>query len=100
MLGYGMYATAWALIDLVATSRLELWADLLLMAFGLVLILAAAFVRVRLPGGLALAIAALSGLQGLALHNALHLYGMLVPLPLFAALLVLCAYLGGERKGS
>ena len=39
---------------------------------GLVLLLAAALVRVTLPGGLELAIGALLSLQALALHNVVH----------------------------
>ena len=46
-----------------------------LMIFGLLLALSAAFVRVRLPGGLAVAIGAMLGLQALAVHNAVHLAG-------------------------
>jgi hypothetical protein len=45
------------------------------MAFGVLLALAAAFVRVRLPGGLAFAIGAMLGLQALAVHDASHLGG-------------------------
>jgi hypothetical protein len=37
------------------------------------LTMASAFVRVRLPGGLAFALGALLGLQALAVHNAAHL---------------------------
>ena len=46
-----------------------------LVVFGLLLVLSAAFVRVRLPGGLAFAIGAMLGLQALAAHNAVHLAG-------------------------
>jgi hypothetical protein len=41
--------------------------------FGALLVLAAAFVRVRLPGGVAFAIGAMLGLQALAVHDAVHL---------------------------
>jgi hypothetical protein len=47
--------------------------------FGLLLVLAAAFVRVRMPGGLAVAISAMLALQALAVHTAAHLESGLVP---------------------
>jgi hypothetical protein len=76
---YGLYAVGWAIADLFRGARLELWAELGLMAFGALLALAAAFVRVRLPGGLAFAIGAMLGLQALAVHDAVHLGGGIVP---------------------
>jgi len=66
MFAYGAYSILWAIVDLLRGARLELWAELGLMLFGLLLTLSAAFVRVRLPGGLAFAIGALLGLQALA----------------------------------
>ena len=56
MLVYGIYSAGWAVADLLRGAQLEVWAELGLMAFGALLALAAAFVRVRLPGGLAFAI--------------------------------------------
>jgi hypothetical protein len=47
--------------------------ELGLIFFGMLLVLAAAFVRVRLPGGVAFAIGAMLGLQALAVHAAVHL---------------------------
>jgi len=73
MVTYGAYSFAWAVIDVLRGARLELWAEAGLVIFGLLLILSAAFVRVRLPGGLAFAIGAMLGLQALAVHNAVHL---------------------------
>jgi hypothetical protein len=73
MCGYGIYSIGWAAADLVRGARLELWAELGLMLFGALLVLAAAFVRVRLPGGLAFAVGAMLGLQALAVHDAVHL---------------------------
>ena len=73
MLVYGVYSIGLAVADLFSGARLELWAELGLMLFGMLLVLAAAFVRVRLPGGLAFAIGALLGLQALAVHDAAHL---------------------------
>jgi hypothetical protein len=73
MFAYGTYSVAWAVSDLVQGGQLELWAELAVIGFGLLLILAAAFVRVRMPGGLAVAIGAMLGLQALAVHNASHL---------------------------
>ena len=79
MFVYGVYSIAWAAADLIRGARLELWADLGLMAFGVLLVLAAAFVRVKLPGGLAFAIGAMLGLQALAVHDAVHLGGGVAP---------------------
>jgi fatty acid desaturase len=73
MVTYGLYSITWAAADLVRGAHLELWAELGLMVFGALLVLAAAFVRVRLPGGLAFAIGAMLGLQALAVHDAAHL---------------------------
>ena len=75
MFAYGIYSVGWAVVDLVRGARLELWAELALIAFGALLTLAAAFVRVRLPGGLAFAIGAMLGLQAMAVHDAVHLGG-------------------------
>ena len=75
MVAYGVYSAGWAVADLIRGARLELWAELGMMAFGALLTLAAAFVRVRLPGGLAFAIGAMLGLQALAVHDAAHLGG-------------------------
>src|ERR1700704_1993508 len=79
MLLYGIYTVGWAAADLIRGARLELWAELGGMAFGALLMLAAAFVRVRLPGGLAFAIGAMLGLQALAVHDAAHLGGGVAP---------------------
>jgi hypothetical protein len=79
MFSYGVYSVVWAAVDLVRGSHLELWAELGLIAFGALLALAAAFVRVRLPGGLAFAIGAMLGLQALAVHDAVHLGGGVAP---------------------
>jgi hypothetical protein len=76
---YGIYSVGWAAADLIGGARLELWAELGLVAFGALLALAAAFVRVRLPGGLAFAIGAMLGLQALAVHDAIHLGGGVSP---------------------
>jgi hypothetical protein len=79
MFMYGVYSAGWAVLDLMRGARLELWAELGLMVFGLLLSLSAAFVRVRLPGGLASAIGAMLGLQALAVHDAVHLAGGITP---------------------
>lgn len=73
MFVYGIYSVGWAAVDLIRGAHLELWAEAGLMVFGTLLVLAAAFVRVRLPGGLAFAIGAMLGLQALAVHDAAHL---------------------------
>ncbi|MGE0449500.1 MAG: hypothetical protein AB7Q29_07950 [Vicinamibacterales bacterium] len=79
MFAYGTYSVVSALNDFVQGTRLEIWAELALILFGLLLILAAAFVRVRMPGGLAVAIGAMLGLQALAVHAAAHFESGLAP---------------------
>jgi hypothetical protein len=63
-------------------------------------VLAAAFVRVRLPGGVAFAIGAMRGLQALAVHDAVHL-GTGVALQLVRTILAITlaglAYLGTKN---
>ncbi len=73
MAGYGLYSLGSGLLDLPWTSRLALLANLSAIFLGAMLVLAGLFIRVGLPGSLALALAALFGLQSLALHNAAHL---------------------------
>jgi len=80
MFTYGVYSVVWAVADLARGARLELWAELGLIAFGALLMLAAAFVRVRLPGGVMFAIGAMLGLQALAVHDAVHLGTGVTPL--------------------
>jgi hypothetical protein len=101
MLVYGAYSISWALIDLIRGARLELWAELGLILFGTLLILSSAFVRVRLPGGLAFSIGAMLGLQALAVHAAPHLDAGLTPQvgrALLALVLVALAYAGTHRR--
>src|SRR5881628_1015882 len=43
MFTYGAYEIGWAVVDLIRGARLELRAELGVMAFGLLLVLAAAF---------------------------------------------------------
>ena len=102
MAGYGTYSVVWAVVDLVRGARLELWAELALVLFGLLLMLSAAFVRVTLPGGLAFALGALLGLQALAIHNAAHLSGQVLLAPqlargAFAGMLLLMAWAGARQ---
>lgn len=95
---YGVYSVGWAVLDLIRGARLELWAELGLIVFGTLLVLAAAFVRVRLPGGLAFAVGALLGLQALAVHDAVHLATAAtteIVRAVVALGLVLMAYIGG-----
>ncbi len=101
--GYGLYSAVYGAVDLFRPESLEIWADLTLIVFGLVLTVSAAFVRVLIPGGLALAIGALLGLEAIALHNSAHFYGRVLPLPLvvqgaFSASLVLLAYVGERQE--
>ncbi len=105
MAGYGAYSVLWAVFDLVRGARLELWADLGLMVFGLLLMLSAAFVRVMLPGGIAFALGSLLGLQALAIHDAVHLTGRValgsqLARGLFALALVGLAWSGSRRPRS
>jgi hypothetical protein len=98
MLAYGIYATVWALAHI---SRLEWWVVGLEGMFGLLLMLAAAFVRVTFPGGLALALGAMLGLQALAIHDAAHLTGAVMLPPqivrgIVAGALVLVGWLGSR----
>jgi hypothetical protein len=79
MFAYGTYSAAWAVVDVVRGARIELWAEALIVLFGVLLILAAAFVRVRMPGGLAVAISAMLALQALEVHTAAHLESGLIP---------------------
>jgi hypothetical protein len=104
MVGYGLYSVGLGLAGLLGFVALEGWADLGLIVLGLLLMLSAAFVRVRMPGGLALALSALLGLQALALHNDLHFFGATMPVVqaargTFAALLIALAYRGGRQPG-
>jgi hypothetical protein len=79
MVIYGVYSAGWAVVDVFRGARLELWAEAALVMFGLLLALSAAFVRVKLPGGLALALGAMLGLQALEVHTVAHLGGGLTP---------------------
>ena len=99
MFAFGLYSAIWAIVDLIRGARLELWAECGIILFGLLLALSAAFVRVRLPGGVAFAIGALLGLQALAVHTAAHFGSGLTPQLVqaaFAAALVGLAYVGGR----
>jgi hypothetical protein len=78
---YGGYSVGLGAVDVFRTPGLDWWADLALIAFGLLLLLSSTFVRVRMPGGLALAVSALLALQALSLHNDLHFYGDILVLP-------------------
>jgi hypothetical protein len=104
MFSYGAYSVAWAVVDLVGPCRLAVWADLGLAVFGILLVVSAAFVRVRLPGGLALALGAMLGLQALAVHSAYRLDAGLAPqigrgvLAIVLVGLALCA--GDEARGA
>ena len=109
MTGYGLYSLGAALVDLLGPSQLAWTANLIAIVLGAMLVVAAVLVRVGLPGGLALALTALFGLQSLSLHSAARLYGQVAPEPqiaraLFGALLVGLAYFGAmesavEREG-
>ncbi len=102
---YGAFEVFTGGMDLISTHRLEVWAALALMLFGVVLIVGAGLVRVSFPGGLALSLGALLSLQALALHNAVHQYETptLMPHLLRAALalvLVALAHVGGRAAST
>ena len=75
---YGLYSMLVGVTDLVAAAQLEWWNNHWLIGVGAVLLLGAEFVRVSMPGGLALAVDGLLALQSISLHNAGHLYGRLL----------------------
>jgi len=99
---YGVYSAGFGAVDLFRPSGLDWWADLALIAFGLLLLLSSAFVRVRMPGGLALALSALLALQALSLHNDMHFYGDILVAPqiiraVIGAVLAGLGFWGGRR---
>jgi hypothetical protein len=103
MVVYGLHEVIVGLVDLLAAQHLEWWAQLGLVGLGALLILGAAFVRVRLPGGLELALGAMLALQALALHNAAHLTPTPTVAPhairgVFAATLIGLAWAGGRSS--
>ena len=100
---YGVYSAVWPIVDILRGAQLELWAEIGLVAFGLLLALSAAFVRVQLPGGLLLALGASLGLQALAVHTAAHLRQGLAPQigrAVLACGLLALAYAGGRHRTS
>jgi hypothetical protein len=88
LLAYGAYEVTWPVVDLIRGPRLELWAELGTVGFGLLLSLSAAFVRVRIPGGILLALGAMLGLQALAVHAAAHFETGIPPQVLRAVLAI------------
>ena len=106
MLLYGLHDVVVGAADLIGAGTLAWWANAWRMLAGAMLLFAAVLVRVSMPGGLALAVAALLGLQSISLHNDAHFYGrldlMVLPQTLravFAATLVALAYFGWGRVG-
>ena len=96
---YGLHDVVVGSADLVGAGTLEWWANVWRLLAGAMLMLAAALVRVSMPGGLALAVAALLGLQSISLHNDAHFYGRLLLAPqaaraVFSTILVALAYFG------
>ena len=101
MLIYGLHDIVAGAADLIAGTVPEWWAAAWRMLAGAVLALAAIFVRASLPGGLALALGGLLGLQSISLHNDPHIYGDLLVWPqvsraVFSAVLVALAWFGWE----
>lgn len=101
---YGLHDVVVGSADLIGAGTLEWWANVWRMLAGAMLVFAAVLVRVSMPGGLALAVAALLGLQSISLHNDPHFYGRLLLLPqamraVFSAALVALAYFGWGMVG-
>ena len=104
MLLYGLHDIVAGAADLFAGTVPEWWAAAWRMLAGAVLALAALFVRASVPGGLALALGGLLGLQSISLHNDPHVYGDLLLWPqvsraAFSAVLVALAWFGWESAG-
>jgi hypothetical protein len=100
---YGVYSAGVGGVDFFRSQGLDWWADLALVVLGLLLLLSSAFVRVRMPGGVAMALGAMLALQGLSLHNDLHFYGAIVVerqvlRAVVAGGLVLLAYVGTKAE--
>ena len=105
LLGYALYALGWSVIDMLAWSRLEVWADLATAAIALLLVPAAVLVRARVPGGLPLAFAGLLGLQAINLHNSMHLHGEIQvwgesARAVFGAWLMMLAMAGQQKEAA
>lgn len=101
MLLYGLHDVVAGASDLLRGTVPEWWAASWRMLAGGALALAALFVRASVPGGLALAVAGLLGLQSISLHNDPHIYGDLLLWrqalrAAFSAALVALAWLGWE----
>lgn len=99
---YGVYSAGLGVVDLFGVYGLDWWADLALIVLGLLLMLSSAFVRVLIPGGLALAAGAVLALQALSFHNDVHFYGTVLILPqvirgLIAGALLAMAYAGAKH---
>ncbi len=104
MFFYGLHDVVVGAADLIGAGTLEWWANVWRMLAGAILVFAAVLVRVSMPGGLALAVAALLGLQSISLHNDPHFYGRLLLLPqalraIFSATLIALAYFGWGLVG-
>ena len=100
---YGVYSVVLGVFDAFRSPGLDWWADAALVALGLLLLLSAVLVRVRIPGGLALALSALSALQALSLHNDMHFYGDILLTPQVARGVLGCgllalAYFGARAE--
>ena len=105
MLIYGLHDIIAGAADLFGGAVPEWWAAAWRMLAGAMLALAALFVRASFPGGLALAVGGLLGLQSVSLHNDPHIYGELLLWPqvsraAFSAALVALAWLGWESAGA
>jgi len=98
---YGLFSIISALVYWIGGATLEWWATLWLVVAGFILLVGSVFVRISMPGGLALAIGGLLALQSISLHNDNHLYNQILLLPqlsraFFSSVLVALAYFGWE----
>lgn len=104
MAAYGVYSAGLGVVDLFGVYGLDWWADLALIVLGGLLMLSSAFVRVLMPGGLALALGSLLALHALSLHNDTHFYGSVLVLPqvvraVVGGGLLALAWAGGRATG-
>ena len=106
MAAYGVHEIGVAVANITGTSTLEGWAIAALFVLGALLVLAGLLVRLRVPGALAAALGSLLGLQGLALHNVVHLSATPAAIrphvirAAIGALLVSLAWLADRRSTS
>ena len=102
MAGYGLYSIGLGIAAWFGYYGIEPSVGAGVAGFGLLLVAAAPFVRIRFPGALPLAVGALLGLQAFSLHNDAHFYGRTVAAFQAAraafGVIVVALALGGSRR--